>query len=489
MFGSPAKKNVTEQRLHSRSASLPQLFHTKPSGRRLLRAIVGFAVVAAVAVPFAQAPELGSTYRVFLKNGDALPSYGEAAVVADRIVFNLSIGGSDGPLTLQLISLPLPLVDLDRTTRYAEAMRAAFFAATRGEAEYGAMTAALSRDLEALSEVTDRRRQLVLAEELRERLVAWPRTRFNYRADDVEKLAGLVGDVVNELKAAVGEKTVELELTAGPPSSTREPLLPSPRRREAIQLSLSASSAADNGEDRLAVLRAASAVVPPDDRDLANVVARRLDEEVRAGVSYAALSAEIRKRARAAVETGDPRTVERLETELLGRDQQLGFRRPQLVQGLVDEIRAARDAATARREVLDKYAAVRRRLLAYELQVRPAFSALDGLRSVLQYFRDMRSVSFERTVETYDRFDRLRVQVEGVEPPVEVSGVHATLVSAMRMAVEAAARRREAAATNALPALRAASSAAAGALLLGDRARADLVDSLCLGGRVTTCGP
>jgi hypothetical protein len=452
--------------------------------------IIVFMAVVVTAVPLvAQPPHLGSTYRVFLKNGDALPSYGEAAVVEDRIVFNLSIGGIDGPLTLQLISLPLPLVDLDRTSRYAEAMRAAFYGATRGAAEYEAMTAALSRDLDALAALPDRRRQLGFAEELRARLVAWPRAHFFYRADDVEKLAGLVSDVINELKTAVGEKTFSLELSAGPSVPAREALLPLPRRREAIELSLSASVVADIGEDRVAILRAASGATPPEDRELRTAVARRLDEELRAGASYAALARDLRTRARAAVDRGDALSIERLEAELLARDQQLGFRRPQVVQSVVGELRTARTAASARRETLDRYAAVRGRLIEYELAVRPALSALDGLRSILQQFRDSRPVSFERTVAAYDRLDRLRLQIESVRPPDEASGVHATLVSALRMAVEACLKRREAAATNAMPTIRAASSAAAGALLLGDRARTDLVDSLCLGGRVSTCAP
>ena len=476
--------------MHSASATLPQLFHTRRALTFALRAtVLALGLVAGSAVSLGQTPEVGSTYRVFLRNGDALPSYGEAAVANDRLVFNLSIGGVDGPLTLQLMSLPLALVDLDRTSRYAESMRAAFYAATRGEAEYSALTSSLSHDLDALSQVQDRKRQLLLAEEIRQRLIIWPRTHFHYRADDVEKLLGLVGDVIDELKAAVGEKAVEFELTAGPVSPVREAILPVPRRREAIQLSVAASSVADDGDDRVAILRAASSITPPTDPELSALVQARLKQEVHATQQYAALASDIRKRVRAAIDTGDPRTVERLETELLGRDQQLGFRRPQVVQSLVEEVRAARATAAARRETLDKYAAVRRRLLGYELEVRAAFSAVDGLRSLLQYVRDTRPVSFERIVGAQDRFERMRVQIEAVRPPAEAGNIHATLVSAMRMAVEACVRRREAAVTNALPASRAASAAAAGALLLADRARADLVDSLCLGGRVTTCGP
>ena len=476
--------------MHSRSTNCPQLFHRRLSWRSVFGCYTLTATLIAAAGPVAaQAPSPSATYRVFLKNGDALPSFGEAAVVAERIIFNLSIGGSDGPLTLQLISVPLPLIDMERTTRYADAMRAAFYAATRGEAEYSEVTAALSRDLEQLAKIQDRKQQLAVAEQLRLGLVAWPRSHFFYRARDIEKLVGLVGDVINELKVAVGEKTFALELTAGPPTPRREPLMVAPRLRESIALSLAASSVADIGEERLAILKSAAAITPVEDRELAGTVARQLELELRAERSYEALAAGIRKRAQVAEAAGNATAIDRLETELLGRDQQFGFRRPKTVQDLIEELRVARRSALARHEVQAKYVAVRRRLVDYEAAARPALSALDGLRSLLQYYRDFRAVSYDRTVAAAERFDRLRAQLEGVTPPPEASAIHATLISALRMAVEATARRREAAATNAMATMRAASSAAAGALLLGDRARADLVNSLCLGAHTGNCGP
>jgi hypothetical protein len=475
--------------MHSRSTNGPQVFHRRPShwltASRYTTIAAIFVTVNLVA---AQAPSPSSVYRVFLKSGDALPSFGEAAVVADRIVFNLSIGGSDGPLTLQLVSLPLPLIDVDRTVRYADSMRAAFYTATRGEAEYAEMTAALSRDLERLAGMPDRKQQLLMAEQLHLGLVAWPRSHFFYRASDVEKLAAMVGDVINELKVAVGEKTFALELTAGPPAPRREPLMVAPRLKESISLSLTASSAADIGEERLAILKSAASITPADDPELSAAVARRLQQETNAERSYAALVADIRKRAQAAEASGNAPAIDKLQAELLNRDQQYGFRRPKTVQDLIEELRKARDSAVARKDALDKYASVRRRLLDYELEVRPAFSALDGLRPVLEYYRELRVVSFERTTAAADRFERMRAHVESLTPPPEASAIHATLISALRMGIEATTRRREAAATNAMPTLRAASSAAAGALLLGDRARNDLVSSLCLGSRSANCG-
>src|SRR6187401_3595486 len=100
--------------MHSRSTNRPQVFHRRLSWRSVFGRYTLMATLIAAAGPVAaQAPSTSATYRVFLKSGDALPSFGEAAVVADRIIFNLSIGGSDGPLTLQLISLPLPLIDME----------------------------------------------------------------------------------------------------------------------------------------------------------------------------------------------------------------------------------------------------------------------------------------------------------------------------------------------------------------------------------------
>jgi hypothetical protein len=72
----------------------------------------------------AQAVDAGAVFRVFLKNGQALPSYGESAIVGDRIVFTLLVGAVDARPTVQLMSLPADRVDLVRTRRYADAMRA-----------------------------------------------------------------------------------------------------------------------------------------------------------------------------------------------------------------------------------------------------------------------------------------------------------------------------------------------------------------------------
>ena len=51
-------------------------------------------------VAAAQTVEPAPTLRVFLADGQALPSYGEPAFAGDRVIFMLPIGGGESPTRL-----------------------------------------------------------------------------------------------------------------------------------------------------------------------------------------------------------------------------------------------------------------------------------------------------------------------------------------------------------------------------------------------------
>ena len=428
----------------------------------------------------AQTAGPSTIYRVFLTDGQALPSYGEAAQVDDRVVFNLLIQRSGADQRLQLVSLPASAIDLGRTIRYAETMRAGFYAATRGEAEYTAMTAHVARTLDEIAKTADRRVRLQRAEEARQRLLTWSREHYQYRDSDVRELIELFEALVNELRAESGEKAFSFDLVAGQGSAVREALLPAPSPRESIALALVAARAADIAEERLAILRAAAAAAgtSPSTADLAARVAAELSQESRATTAYAALTTDITARAADALRRADVPALERLRAELDQRDRQLGGRRPQQVAELVKELQAKLEATRAHRLALDHYAYVRASLLAYERRIRPALSGLDGLRPVLQHIRDMRSMAFERIETAVTRLESFDRDADAVVPPADLESAHATLVSAIRMAREAVSRRRLAVITNNVTADREASAAAAGALLLADRTRENLVAGL-----------
>jgi hypothetical protein len=428
----------------------------------------------------AQAIDAGAVFRVFLKNGQALPSYGESAIVGDRIVFTLLVGAADARPTVQLMSLPADRVDLARTRRYADAMRARHYAATRGEVDYAAMTQEVQRTLAQLTSVQEPKKRLELAEQARTRLLSWATGTYGYRAREVRELTGLFDDVIAELRAAAGERKFAVELRSGPAELPPEPILGLPTLAESIALALEAARAADGDAERVAILRAAQALAATSDvsGELAAALRRELDTEANVAVAYTTLFSSVRARAEDARRRADVRGVEEAIAALKAGDRDLGARRPQTVDALLGELGSLLESTRTHRAALDRYAKVRGSLLQYERTVRPVMSGLDGAAPVLNAMRDMKYTAYERLERLTGRLAALRTALQTIAAPDDLADVHATLDSALKMASYAVARRRLAMSIMSEIIDREASSAAAGALMLSGRAREQLVARL-----------
>jgi hypothetical protein len=424
-----------------------------------------------------QLGDAGSIFRVFLSDGRAIPSYGESAVVGDRIVFTLLVSASAGPPALQLMSLPLPSVDLQRTQRYANSLRAAHYAATRGEADYAAMTAEVQRALDQITGIADTKKRLEVAEEAKRRLLAWSAEHYYYRAADIRELAGLFDQVIAELRAAAGESRFSLDLRAGFAAPLPEPLLGAPTVRESVTMARAAAAASDVVEERLAVLRTASAVLngESDVDDLKADVTRDLEAEAAADAAYESLADELAMKADLALRRGDVAGVEALRAVLADRDQALGVRRPARAAAIAALLDAKLEAVRLHRKALDHYAAMRKSLLEYERRVRPVMSGLDGLAPILGHIRDGKYSSYDRLVRAAARVSELSAAVATIEPPADLADVHATIRSAIHMAAEACSRRRLAVTTTSEELQQEASAAAAGSMLLTGHSREQLV--------------
>lgn len=441
--------------------------------------MLALCLVAPAIAAQSTAPDAGAVFRVFLKTGAALPSYGQAAIAGDRVVFTLIVGTAPQAHTMQLISLPVGAVDLDRTNGYANALRAAHYAATRGEVDFAAMTQEVQRTIAEITSVSDPKKRLALAEDARRRLTSWAAGTYGYRAADVRQLSELFDDVIATLRASAGERQFAIDLRTGvdpPPES----LLPLPDLAESIRLAVEAAKAADSEDDRLAVLQAAStlAASDPESADLRARVARELDLESKATAAYAELAADVRARAELARRSGDAAGVSAAIRTLQARDRELGGRRPQLTANLLAELEATLTRVRSYRAALDHYTAIRPRLLAYERAVRPVMSGFDGLVPVFTAVRDTRYTAYERLVRAGVRLAGFADALQGVEPPPDLADVHATLISAIRMASHAMTRRRLSVASGSQSVAAEASSAAAGALLLAAQARDELVARL-----------
>lgn len=436
--------------------------------------------VAATAV-LAQTPAIdaGAIFRVFLKSGEALPSYGEAAVAGDRVVFTLMIGAEPPGNAMQLISLPVDRVDVERTAAYANSLRLAHYAATRGAIDYAAMTQEVQRTLSEVTAVSDPKKRLELAEAARKRLMDWSVGTYGYRAAEVRQMADMFDEVIASLRAAAGERQFSLDLRVGP-EPRNEPLLPMPGRAEFVRLAIEAAHAADSEDDRVAILQAAAALAAasPGDGVLAERLAREVILEKAANAAYAELAATARARADAALKKGDVNALTAAIAAVQTRDQELGGRRPQMTSALLSELDRDMTRVRAYREALDHYLAIRSTLLAYERNVRPVMSGFDGLAPVFEAMKDDRFTAYDRLVKSETRIAGFIEALDQVEAPAELADVHATLMSSLRMANHAVARRKVATASGSKTAVLEASSAAAGALLLAEQARAQLVARL-----------
>jgi hypothetical protein len=342
------------------------------------------------------------------------------------------------------------------------------------------MTQEVKRALAQLTSIEDPKRRLELAEQAKQSIEAWAAGTYGYRAADVHELISLFDEVINELRAAAGQRRFAIELRTGLSTGPAEPLLPPPTAEETVALAIAAAGAADGEDDRLAVLKSADAlasagVVSP---DLAVALRRELDAERQAASAYASLFATVRAQADDAKKRGDVAGVEGAIRVLRSGDLALGSRRPRSVEAIAVELSSVLEKTRTHRAALDRYARARGALLQYERTVRPMMSGFDGLAPIFDALREFRYTAYERLERASARIAAYRKALTAVAPPEDLADVHASLDSAMAMADYAAGRRRQAMSTPNDAYDREASSAAAGAMMLAALAREQLVARL-----------
>lgn len=422
-----------------------------------------------------QADVDASTFRVFLRDGRGLPAYGEAAVVGDRVVFSLIVGGGAVPVAFQLMSLPASSVDVDRTARYAKAVRAAYFASASGEAEYQAITSDVAATLDSLPAVSDPAARLQMAEGARQRLQRWSTDHYDYHGDDIRRFMGEFDVVIAQLRAGTSD-SVTLDLVAGAGEPRPERVQPPMTLRESIAAALFAAKAADDGPTREAVLRTVAGSLAASDAepDLRALAENQLADEINADRVYAALSADLLAKADAARLRADVARAEALPAELTRRDADLGHRRPEIVQGLADAISVRLAATRAYRAALDHYALEKPQLLAYARRISPVVAGLGALTPTFERIRDGRRVGYDTTAWILNRLAALQTSLARTEPPADLGAVQAALTSVIELERQACLRHKQALVTPESDDAAEASAAAAGAVLLLKQARQDL---------------
>src|ERR1700730_2516222 len=303
-------------------------------------------------------------FRVFLRDGTSLVSYGEFARVQDRVVFSMPTSATPSP-PLHLVNIAADRVDWDRTNRYAESARAAHYIETRAETDYAALSNDIVQTLDDVAHTADPAMRLAIVERARKTLAEWPPNHFNYRSTEVRQMLTMLDEAIADLQAAGGGERFGLNFSAFvylPPLV--EPLAPPLTPREAIEQTLAAAKLSDSSADRMSLLAVALGNLERDEAELPEdwaaatraATKAQIDAELDLDNRYQTLTKRMLRLADQRSRVVDVRGLERLLDRIHEGDAALGLKRPDAVSALVQAVEARLDAARQLRLARDRWA-------------------------------------------------------------------------------------------------------------------------------------
>src|SRR5256885_6024918 len=139
-------------------------------------------------------------FRVFLKDGASLVSYGEIARVGDRVIFSMPTGAGSPP-PLHLTNVAADRIDWPRTDRYALSARSGRYIETQAENDYSELSNQVAQTLNEVGTTSEPARRLDLVERARRTLIAWPADHFNYREPDIRQLVTMLDAAIADLRS------------------------------------------------------------------------------------------------------------------------------------------------------------------------------------------------------------------------------------------------------------------------------------------------
>jgi hypothetical protein len=408
--------------------------------------------------------------------------------------------GVGNPPPLHLTTLAADRVDWDRTERYAMSARSGRYIETQAENDYTELSNQIAQTLNEVGQSNDTARRLQLVEAARRMLVSWPSEHFNYREADVRQLVTMLDAAIADLQTqgrglqgsggaggTRGASQFAFNLVAfSTPPPVLEPLLPSPTLRESIEQVLLAARMSESSSDRVQLYKSAlseldrAAGVVDGSIPTAWVDATResvttaIATEARIDRNYRSLSQRLLRIADLRARDGDVRGLERLIVRVQTNDDALGRARPDVVASLISNIETKLDAARRLQLARDRWALRAPVFAEYRTAMQGPLAQFAALNAALEDIKSLAGTP-PATLNYIDRtIARIAASASTIQPPTELVDAHALFVSAVGLAQNAAAIRREATMTENLQRAWDASSAAAGALMLGTKARTDI---------------
>jgi hypothetical protein len=287
--------------------------------------------------------------------------------------------------------------------------------------------------------------------------------------------------VIAETRAAAGIKNADLSLVANLAVPPSVPLMPAPSLRDTVEQALRAAVLAPDATERTSLLRGIDHVLADAGKAGAGWVAAvrprvtgALAVEERAARGYDALTRESLQTAGRYAQAADVTGVERVMRRALSEDDRLGQRRPQEMASLLAMIDGKLDAARRLRLARDSWTARLDQWRRYNAALAEPLAIMWLSRNELDQIRRLAGPSPASLGRLSARLQKALTLVTAVVPPGEGAEAHGLLKTAVQLGSRAAASRQHAVLSRDMPKAWEASSAAAGALMLFDRASEDM---------------
>jgi hypothetical protein len=449
------------------------------AGRLLIAVLIAIAPAR-----FAAAATDATLLRLFLTDGTTLVSYGEYARVEDRVIFSMPIGGTAADPRLYVVSIPASTVDWPRTDRYSASARYQWYAGARAEQDFERVSTEVARVLNEVATSPDRRRALTIAENARRTLAAWPNDHFGYRQADVRDIVSLLDEAISNLRVSLGISEFELAFVAAAADVPLEPVLGMPLPADQLSQLLRVAELTGRASERLALLRAGLAFTDDPNNGMSKGVAAKfrdsLRDQIRAEVAidarYAALSERMMATASRAAARARIADVERVLLELPREDRRLGQRRPEQVHALRISVESQLEAARQLKLLRDRWVIRRALYRDWQRSVGVQLLRLVKERGSLEAIQRLEGPEPDRLIDVRERLTGGAARLEriGVNAPDELRTANDLLVGAWRFAENAVNARYTAASAGNLTKAWEASSAAAAALIMLERAQQEI---------------
>ncbi|MDP2321186.1 MAG: hypothetical protein Q8O42_17820 [Acidobacteriota bacterium] len=437
------------------------------------------------AVAQAQTPASRVLFRVFLSDGRVLASYGEWARVDDRVIFSIPTRLSGDPVELHLVNIPSGRVDWPRTELYAESVRAVAYAETRGEADFARFSNEMARTLNEVSRIADPGVRLATAERARQSLAEWPASHYGYRIGEVRQSLDVLDEIISQLRVAVGQTRFDLALSA-PLAVPPPPPLPPPTDAELVEQLVAAASIAESRTERITLLQSVMRLLDRAVGLLPDAWAGRvrgtvgvdLEHERQVERAYSVLRQRTLETSARLARKGDRLEFEKLREQVIAEDHRLGGERAGEISALLATIDLQANGVAQARDTRKEWEKREQLYRRYRRSMNGSFNVFRDATVSLDQVRTLAGPPLHALEAIARRLASAGVKIGKVTPPADLANGHALVRSAWELAETALRLRRESVASNSVDSAQRASSAAAGALMLYQRARADLAATM-----------